>query len=120
MNSAARNVIYRYTRAQAIEDGFLIDVSKTPEAIEAGFKLPVAMTRAVWNRCVEVAAGVIGQDIPGRLWDGLYMLRIAIQRTARGSDTVFMELHVRNDNSEGMPPLVSLKAICGPGDEGEP
>ena len=33
-------VISAYTRAQAIEDGILVDVSET--AREAGFKIPVA------------------------------------------------------------------------------
>ena len=40
-------VISQYTRAQAIEDGVLIDVSKM--AKEAGFTIPVAVTAAVWN-----------------------------------------------------------------------
>jgi hypothetical protein len=29
-------------------------------------------------------------------------------------------VHVRNDNREGAPPLVRLKAVCGPGDDGTP
>jgi hypothetical protein len=29
-------------------------------------------------------------------------------------------VHVRNDNREGTPPLVRLKAVSGPGDDGEP
>jgi hypothetical protein len=29
-------------------------------------------------------------------------------------------VHVRNDDREGTPPLVPLKALCGPGDLGEP
>jgi hypothetical protein len=29
-------------------------------------------------------------------------------------------VHVRNDNRQGMPPLVHLKAVCGPGDRAEP
>jgi hypothetical protein len=29
-------------------------------------------------------------------------------------------VHVRNDNRERTPPLVRLKATCGPGDSGEP
>jgi hypothetical protein len=29
-------------------------------------------------------------------------------------------VHVRNDNRERTPPLVRLKAVCGPGDRGEP
>jgi hypothetical protein len=28
--------------------------------------------------------------------------------------------HVRNDNRDRTPPLVRLKALCGPGDRGEP
>lgn len=40
-------VIYSYTRAQALEDGELVDVTET--AREAGFKLPFAVSRALWN-----------------------------------------------------------------------
>jgi hypothetical protein len=29
-------------------------------------------------------------------------------------------VHVRNDNRDRIPPLVRLKAVCGPGDDGEP
>jgi hypothetical protein len=29
-------------------------------------------------------------------------------------------VHVRNDNRERTPPPVRLKALCGPGDQGEP
>jgi hypothetical protein len=40
----------------------------------------------------------------------------------RGNDgpVVNYAVRVRNDNREGMPPLVRLKAVCGPGDRGEP
>jgi type I site-specific restriction endonuclease len=38
-------VIFYYTRAQAIKDGVLVDVSKL--ASEAGFKYPVAVTQGV-------------------------------------------------------------------------
>ena len=44
-------IIYVYTRAQALEDGVLIDVSDT--AREAGFKCPVALTSAAYADCVE-------------------------------------------------------------------
>ena len=36
------NVIYSYTRAQAIEDGVLVDV--TEQAKATGFKLPTVVT----------------------------------------------------------------------------
>jgi hypothetical protein len=29
-------------------------------------------------------------------------------------------VHARNDNRERTPPLVGFKALCGPGDDGEP
>ena len=110
-------VISAYSRAQAIADGVLVDVSTV--AKEAGFRSPVALTRSVWDEYVEVPAGVIGQDVNGRLWDVLYMLKVAM-RTSRGGRELQYQLHVRNDNRERMPPLVTLKALSGPGDSGEP
>ena len=112
-------VIDRYTRAQALEDGYLVDVSKSEEAAEAGFRCPVAVSRAVWDRYVQVPEGVWGQDQKGRLWDILYLFSIAA-RSPHASDMMYFQLHVRNDNREGTPPLVTLKSICGPGDDGEP
>lgn len=61
--------------------------------------------------------GVTCQDESGRLWDVLYMLRVAIRRGQGGSQTDYIVL-VRNDNRKPRP--VRLKAICGPGDEAEP
>ena len=59
-------VIFAYTRAQAIEDGILVDVSET--AREAGFRIPVAVTRTVWDRIVALPEGYLGfQDERGRL-----------------------------------------------------
>ena len=47
------DLIHQYTRADAIRDGALIDVSAT--AREAGFKFPVALTAAVWTRDLDAA-----------------------------------------------------------------
>ena len=112
-------VISIYTRAQAIDDGFLVDVSDSSEYKELRFKFPIALTRAVWDRYVEVPVGVACQDSKGRLWDVLFMLRDAIRKSSGGAQINF-SLHVRNDNSAGTPPLVPLKAICGPGDDAAP
>jgi hypothetical protein len=110
------DVIDRYTRAQAIEDGVLVDVS--PVAREAGIKFPVALTRAVWSQYVEVPPGVTCQDEKGRLWDILWMLRANLKR---GGSVLLYRLRVRNDNRYSRPaPLVTLKALCGPGDDLEP
>jgi hypothetical protein len=59
------------------------------------------------------------QDEAGRLWDVLFLLRLAIGRSAGGPEVRF-GVHVRDDNSEAAPPVVRLKAVCGPGDQGEP
>jgi hypothetical protein len=111
------DLIHSYGRADALRDGVLIDVTET--AREARFRFPVALTSAVWERCVSVPPGVVCQDETGRLWDVLWMLRLAIARSNGGSEVRFA-LHVRDDNREGTPPLVNLKAICGPGDDAEP
>jgi len=113
------DVIYSYSRAQAIEDGVLCDVSEV--AREAGIKFPVAVTSTVWDRYVEVPAGVKAQDKQGRLWDVLYMLRVAIAKAADGS-LINYQLYVRNSNRQRLDrrDLVNLKAVCGPGDNGEP
>ena len=65
------DVIYSYTRAQAIADGVLVDVTKT--AKEAGFIWPVAITRSVWENCVALSDEdndqQTYQDESGRVWD---------------------------------------------------
>jgi hypothetical protein len=111
------DLIHRYSRADALRDGVLIDVSET--AKEAGFSYPVALTAATWERCVTVPPGVSCQDEAGRLWDVLFLLRCAIGRGGSGPEVRF-GVHVRNDNRERTPPLVRLKALCGPGDDGSP
>src|SRR5438105_2149620 len=112
------DLIHRYTRSDALRDGVLIDVSQT--AREAGFKYPVALAAAVWSRCVAVPPGVLFRDEAGRLWDVLTMLRFAVRGSQDGAGTVRFGVHVRNDNRERTPPLVRLKALCGPGDDGAP
>ncbi len=110
-------LIYAYTRNQAIADGVLIDVSEP--AREAGFVFPVAVTAGVWSECIRIPRGATGQDETGRLWDVLMLLRFAI-RKATDESRVEFAVHVRNDDAGGTPPLVRLYAVCGPGDQAEP
>jgi hypothetical protein len=111
------DLIPRYSRADAIHDGVLIDVSATVR--EAGIRWPVALTAAAGAQFVAVPPGVACQDEAGRLWDALFLLRCAIGRCDGGTELRF-GVHVRNDHRHGTPPLVRLKAVSGPGDEGEP
>ena len=109
------DVIFAYTRAQAIADGVLVDVSEL--AREAGFKYPVALTSAVYAEYVQVPEGVTGQDETGRLWDILNLLRFAAVKS-RGEAELLFKLYVRNDNRRAK--LVTLKSLCHPGDDGAP
>lgn len=113
---AGAELLYAYTRKDALADGVQIDVSEV--AREAGLKFPLYLTRAVWESYVRVPDGVRCQDEKGRLWDIVWMLRCAARRTS-GSQMLF-SLHVRNDNRDRTPPLVTLKAVCGPRDIDDP
>jgi hypothetical protein len=48
------------------------------------------------------------------------MFRIAIRKHQGDPAHMEFHLHVRNDNSEGEPPLVTLQAVCGPVDIDDP
>ncbi len=115
-------VVFSYTRRQAIADGVLVDVTGT--AREAGFRIPVALSRSVWDRLVALPEGYRGvQDEAGRLWDVLWMARHHALG-APGSDRVRMCVSVRDiaedlrDSSR--PPRRHFPVVVlGPGDEGE-
>lgn len=108
-------IISQYTRAQALADGELVDVSATTR--EAGIKYPVALTREAWALCVALspAAERAMNDEAGRLWDVAWMLANAARHGGR-----LVMFQVACVTTRERPTLVELKAICGPGDNGEP
>jgi hypothetical protein len=115
MNELFGEVISSYSRETAIEDGVLVDVSSV--AREAGITFPVALTRAVFEKCVAVPADRGWcSDESGRLWDVVSMLRFAIKRGRAGSQ---IDYSIRCHTLKGIR-RVSLKAICGPGDTAAP
>lgn len=70
-------IISTYTTREAVADGYLVRVAEG-QSKEAGIKYPVYLTRAVWDKYVEVPAGMEGeQDLSGRLWDILWMFMYA-------------------------------------------
>jgi hypothetical protein len=115
-------IIYAYTRAQALTDGVLVDVSET--AKEVGFKLPVAITEALENRLTPTRADAnIGQDYDGRLWEVLWLAAFIIKLADPGTDTVTFTVALQEtDAKSGGPQTTELhiRAVCGPGDDGEP
>jgi len=112
-------VIFSYTRAQAIEDGVLVDL--TEWARETGFKVPVACTAAVWNGYVVPPRGTepFGQSERGRAHDLLWMAFVAIKasRNAQRDQILYQVLFLQ---APGRTEEVTLKAHFGPGDDGEP
>ena len=109
-------VIYSYTRAQAVADGLQVDVSKV--STEAGIRFPGFLTRTVFDAFVTVPEGVTGQDEAGRLWDIVWMLRFGILRSRPGSDRIPVAFYVRNDNRAAR--LVKLIVTCGARDIDDP
>jgi hypothetical protein len=101
-------IIYTYTRAHAVADGYQVDVSKTAQ--EAGIRFSVFLTRAVYDAYVTLPLDVESQDEAGRLWDILTLLRHAIRQSMPGQTRLPFALYVRNDNRR--PRLVKLIATC--------
>ena len=109
-------VVYSYTRSQAIADGVQVEVTKTAQ--EAGIRFPVFLTRTVYDAYVTVPPDVTGQDEAGRLWDVVWMLRFAILKAQPGQNRLPFALYIRNDNHR--PRLIKLVASCGALDIDEP
>lgn len=116
------DVVSSYTRAQAIADGVLVDCSNL--AREAGFRVPLALTAAVWHSCVAWTDAneqdkPMGQSEVGRLWDVLWMALLAAKRT-EGDRAPFTVLRVPREGVGVSPQPVDLVLHIGPGDAGEP
>jgi len=116
------DAIYRYSRAQALADGVLVDVTEI--AREAGFRIHVALTTAVWSQAVAWSdadsARQTNQDEAGRLWDVLWMAYIAARRASGGCQVPFQVHVVPRGGSARLPRLMQLHMHIGPGDDSEP
>ena len=110
-------IIFSYTRAQAIADGVLIDV--TAQAAEAGFKVHTVVTDHLYNSYVVPPAGLEGegQSVEGRLHDLLFRTLLAA-KAIRDSDRV--EFDVLFLMAPGRWDTAHVVAVIGPGDQGEP
>lgn len=102
---AGFEVIHRYTRAQAIADGLLVDV--TEQAKRCEFSVPVAMTLALFEDCKTSAEDAA--------W---WLLHFACEtiRASKQKDTDRLLLPLMN--IVGQPKIAIVH--MGPGDEGEP
>lgn len=112
-------VISSYSRAQAIEDGVLVDVTEPAKAY--GFKPGVAVTTAVWSTFIKpdlsgMPEGLAAEVINKRLADLLFAVRVRIAVLEEATKTDRVTLHADTPNGE----RVEIWAHCGPGDDAEP
>ena len=106
-------LIYAYTRAQAIADGVLIDVSAT--AREAGFRAPVAITHALHLEIADIPARLQGiASYEGRLWDCLWMAFCEARRMGSASAAIVNLIMPVTTHQ-----TFQLRMVAGPGDQGE-
>lgn len=118
------DVISRYTRAQAIDDGVLVDMMRDELGTlvrEAGIRVPVAMTAMAFGELLgEIPESAECPAVPfdiGRWWDVLWMLRLAIRANTGRTDTVLFPVVT---NASGELRNVLTKAVCGPDDNLKP
>jgi hypothetical protein len=102
--------IYSYSRAQAIRDGILADLTQI-ESMRHHWKVPIACTAAVWT-IVEQAAKREGQDVPGICHDISTMAKLGFAKPA-DIDRVYFKVIIAGSEH-------TLKLHIGPGDAGEP
>jgi hypothetical protein len=111
-------VIHTYSRGQAIEDGFLVDLmqDKMAEVARQHYKYPVACTAAVFEimrKAVENPRWC--NDYAGILHDMLWMSRT--YRRQLDESTVLFRVII---TGAGRNKYHTFKLIVGPGDDFEP
>ena len=109
-------IIYSYSRAQAIEDGVLVDLTEwasSTKGFMGGFTCPVAVTQAVW---ADIERKPANQDIRGRAHDVLWMASLVARRAAKTnvSQTLFQVIM-----QVGRTRKQTYKMVAHGGDEGE-
>lgn len=111
------NVVYSYTRAQAIADGVLVDISDAARAV--GFKVPTVLTATLYHGYVVPPIGLEpeGQSAAGRLHDVLTLALFAA-RASKGTDRVYFKVDFLM--APGKVETVDILAHIGPGDTPAP
>ena len=112
------NVVFEYSRAQAIADGVLVDV--TEQAKQIGFKIHTVITGTIFHGYIEPPAGVdgsFGQSVTGRLHD---VLTLALFAARRAVNTDRVTFKVDFLMAPGRKETIEAIAHIGPGDNSEP
>ena len=131
-NNTDSDLIYKYTRADAIRDGVLIDLDDVPLARgqtgktmreEAGIRFNIAVTSALFAELEPTAADVetCCQSMDGRLWDLFMLFGFSARKAANAkTDTIRFEMGIQRAGDDVSTRTIWVKAVIGPGDDWEP
>jgi hypothetical protein len=121
------NLIFSYTRAQAIDDGVLVDLTllNGKHGNRQPFNMHVACTSTVFEKYINWPDhdGIekSEQAIAVRVWDVLYMAALGARTQKEGVQEFLYIVYSTPPDvqfAEAVP--VKLKCHIGPGDQGEP
>jgi hypothetical protein len=120
-------VIHQYSRADALRDGVLVELP-ADLCREAGVIVPVAVTGEVWHLIDPGNLDRIpGQSVTGRAWDLIWTFANAARSSGgrHRSTVAFSCLFLACREAMGGAEITerrtaTLRAVCGPGDQGEP
>jgi hypothetical protein len=107
-----------YTRAQAIEDGVLVDLMQDTmaEVARQHYKHPIACTAAVWDIMQKAVENErYGNDYAGVLHDMLWMSRVYKRQIAE--NIVIFRVKITGAGSRS---VYDFKLIVSPGDDAAP
>lgn len=112
------------TFAQAIEKGVLVNVTQAAE--EAGFPVPMVMTHAVWDTCIESRDTHENREdhkpimrTEDFLWGFMWTLRLSFKDLKNNFVAYFTELGTQRHPKTGKQKPIPLKATLARGDRGE-
>ena len=109
------NAIHSYSRAQAIEDGVLIDVTK--QAKDIGIRIPAALTAGVWTEAIaapietELASEISEES---RVKELLEMAMMELETSPSKCVRFVYHVMMTLDHSKRL----EFRVVVGPGDDG--
>lgn len=110
------DVVFGYSRRQALVDGVLVDVTRQASLAEmhGGFRCPVAVTAALWAAIEAIPQSLAGiADARGRLHDVLWTAVLAVRRA---SPAFAVHLPIAGTRKRTQ----QLRVEVGPDDDGMP
>lgn len=111
-------VIYSYSRAQAIDDGVLVDMMQNEfsEISRFHYKFPIAITSAVFAIMEKAVNNPrCSNDYKGVWHDMLFMSRMMKKKV--DESTILFRVKIKGT---GHTSLFDFKMVCGPGDNAKP